>query len=65
MKTQIEKLEFLNYLLKVDNKDIIKNDIIDKNTFTIFDDLEFKNYLNLLLKLLDVFLIVYIIFFFT
>ena len=61
---QIEKLEFLNYLLKVDNKNIIKNDIIDKNTFTIFDDLETKNYLNLAFKLLDVFLIIFIIFFF-
>ena len=37
---QIEKLEFLNYILKIDNKNIKIVKIIDKNTFTIFDDLK-------------------------
>ena len=38
---QIEKLEFLNYLLKIENKNINNGEIVDKNTFTILDD--FKN----------------------
>ena len=35
---QIEKLEFLNYILNIDHKNISNNEVIDKNTFTIFDD---------------------------
>ena len=36
---QIEKLEFQNYILKIDNNNIGNKDVIDKNTFTIFDDI--------------------------
>ena len=61
---QIEKLEFLNYILKIDNNNKNKNEISDKNTFTIFNDLESKNYLNISFKLLDIILIFYIIFLF-
>lgn len=61
---QIEKLEFLNYILKIDNKNIISDDILDKNTFTVFDDFNSKNYLNLSFKLIDIILIIYIIIFF-
>ena len=61
---QIEKLEFLNYILKIDYKNLNSSKIIDKNTFTIFDDYDSKNYLNISFKILDIFLIIYLIIFF-
>ena len=61
---QIEKLEFLNYILKIDYKNLTNNKIIDRNTFTIIDDYNSKNYLNISFKLLDIFLIIYLIIFF-
>ena len=39
---QIEKLEFQNYVLKIENKNINNEKILDKNTYTIFDDLNLK-----------------------
>ena len=57
---QIEKLEFLNYVLKIENKNINNDDIIDKNTNTIFDDIYTKNYLNITFKILDIFLIIFV-----
>ena len=47
---QIEKLEFLNYVLRIDFKNINNSILVDKNTFTIFDDLNNKNYLNISYK---------------
>ncbi len=61
---QIEKLEFLNYVLKIDFKSMNNSIVVDKNTFTIFDDFNNKNYLNISYKFLDIFLIIYVIFFF-
>ena len=61
---QIEKLEFLNYVLKIDKKNIIKREIIDQNTFTILDDLRNGNKLNIVFKIIDIFLIIFVIFFF-
>ena len=61
---QIEKLEFLNYVLKIDKKNIAKRDIVDQNTFTILDDLKNGNKLNIVFKIMDIFLIIFIIFFF-
>ena len=61
---ELEKLEFKNYVLKVKNKKIGNTKTIDQNTFTIFDDLITKNYLNLSFKFLDIFFIIYIIFIF-
>ena len=61
---QIEKLEFLNYVLKIDHKILNNNQIIDKNTFTIIDDYNEKNFLNISFKVLDIFLIIYLIIFF-
>ena len=58
---QMEKLEFLNYVLKIDFKSINNSTIVDKNTFTIFDDFNSKNYLNISFKILDIILIIYII----
>jgi len=63
-ENQIEKLEFLNYVLKIDNKNITKGEIIDKNTFTILDDIKDGNKLNILFKIIDVLLIIFIFFFF-
>tara|TARA_B100000963_G_scaffold332958_1_gene324921 strand:- start:466 stop:1491 length:1026 start_codon:yes stop_codon:yes gene_type:complete len=61
---QIEKLEFLNYILKIDYKNLNNNKIIDRNTFTIIDDYNSNNYLNISFKLFDIFLIIYLIIFF-
>ncbi len=61
---QIEKLEFQNYILKVENNNINIVRVDDKNTLTIFDDLKNKNFLNISFKLLDIILIVYILIFF-
>ena len=61
---QIEKLEFLNYILNIDNKNISSGEVYDKNTLTIFDDYKAKNYLNLSFKFLDIILIIFVIFFF-
>ena len=61
---QIEKLEFYNYVLKLDNKNINNKKVVDKNTFTIFDDYTSKNFLNISFKIVDIFLIIYVILFF-
>ncbi len=60
----IEKLEFQNYLLKIDNKNIKINEIIDKNTLTIFDDLKSRNFLNITFKIMDLIIIFFILYFF-
>ncbi len=61
---QIEKLEFHNYVLKIENNNINNGNIIDNNTFTIFDDLTTKNYLNLTFKFVDIFLIIFVCIYF-
>ena len=61
---QIEKLEFLNYILKIDNTNINTRKIVDKNTFTIIDDYNSKNYLNISFKIIDLILILYVVGFF-
>ena len=61
---QIEKLEFLNYVLKIDKKNISKLELIDKNTLTILDNIKNGNILNIVFKTFDIFLIIFIIFFF-
>ena len=63
-KKQIEKLEFLNYVLEIENKNIFKDEIEDKNTFTIIDDINDGNRLNISFKILDIALIIYVIFLF-
>lgn len=61
----IEKLEFLNYVLKISNNNSTNNlEILDKNTLTIFDDILLENYLNVAFKLSDIILIILIINFF-
>jgi len=61
---QIEKLEFLNYILSIDHKNISNGEVNDKNTFTIFDDYKTKNYLNISFKFLDIILVIFVIYFF-
>ncbi len=61
---QIEKLEFLNYVLKIENKNNTNMDIVDRNTLTIFDDYFMKDYLNLIFKIIDILLILFVIFLF-
>ena len=61
---EIEKLEFLNYILKIENKNINSSNTIDKNTFTIFDDINSKNYLNICFRFTDIIIIIYNIFLF-
>ena len=63
-ENQIEKLEFLNYVLKIDKKNIASGVIIDQNTFTILDDLKNGNNLNIIFKIINIFLIIFVIFFF-
>jgi len=61
---QIEKLEFKNYILKIDYENLNVDKIIDKNTLTVFDDFNSRNYLNISFKIIDILLIIYIILFF-
>jgi len=63
-ENQIEKLEFLNYILKIDKNNITRNEIIDKNTLTILDDIKNRDKLNIVFKAIDIFLIIFVIFFF-
>jgi len=61
---QIERLEFKNYVLKIDYNNLRARKITDRNTFTIFDDYNYKDYLNISFKIIDVFLIIFIVLFF-
>ena len=63
-ENEIENLEFKNYVLKIENKNKNNLEIIDKNTLTIFDDLNSKNYLNITFKIIDTILILFILIFF-
>ncbi len=61
---EIENLEFKSYVLKIESKNNNNLEIIDKNTLTIFDDLNSKNYLNITFKIIDIILILFILIFF-
>ncbi len=61
---QIEKLEFRNYILKIENNNINNGKIIDKNTLTVFDDLKSNNYLNITFRIFDILLILFVLIFF-
>ncbi len=60
----IEKLKFDNYVLKINKNNNFQFNNYDKNTLTIFDDLEEKNYFNIIIKFVDIFLPLLIIYFF-
>ena len=59
---EIEKLEFENYLLKINinNTQIYEN--FDRNTFNIIEDWKSKNYLNISYKINDIIFLIIIIF---
>ena len=63
-ENEIEKLEFKNYLLKIDNDKSIKFNNYDRNTLTILDDFENKDYLNISYKFVDIVFALIIIYFF-
>ena len=63
-ENQIEKLEFLNYVLKFDKKNITNGKIVDKNTLTIIDDIKNGNKINIVFKIFDILLIIFVVFFF-
>ena len=61
---EIEKLEFENYSLKIPNNSYKKYDDFDKNTLSIFDDIEKKNYVNIFYKFIDSTIVLLIVYFF-
>ena len=61
---QIEKLEFLNYILKIKKNNTYDRNIVDKNTYTIFDDIRNGNNINIVFKIIDIVLIIFVIYFF-
>ena len=63
-KNKIEKLEFENYKLNIVNNNFKKYDNFDKNTLSIFDDINNKDYLNIVHKITDTIIVIIIILFF-
>ena len=63
-KNKIEKLEFENYKLNIKNNNFKEYDNFDKNTFSIFDDIKNKDYLNIVNKIADTIIVILIILFF-
>ena len=61
---KIEKLEFENYTFEIINDSYKKYNNYDNNTFDIFEDIKNKNYLNIVYKIIDSFMIIFIIVFF-
>ncbi len=63
-ENEIEKLEFENYILKINNENSLEFSNYDINTLTIFDDIKSKNYLNIAYKIIDIIISIVIIYFF-
>ena len=63
-KNKIEKLEFKKYKLDILNNNFKKYDNFDKNTFSVFDDIRNKDYLNIVHKITDTIIVITIILFF-
>ena len=61
---KIEKLEFDNYTLNINNTSYSEYNNFDNNTFDIFHDLKNKNYINIFYKTIDSLIVVLIIIFF-
>ena len=61
---EIEKLEFENYLLKINDESNSKFDNFDRNSLTIFDDVQNNDYLNIAFKIFDILFSILIFFFF-
>ncbi len=58
---EIEKLEFVDYILKIDNERNNQFNNYDSNTLTIFDDIKTKNYRNIFYKIIDTLIILFIV----
>ena len=63
-ENKIEKLEFENYNLEIINNKYKKYDNFDRNTFSILDDINNKDYLNIVHKITDTAIVILIIMFF-
>ncbi len=63
-ENEIENLEFENYVFKVENKNNIEFNNYDRNTLTLYDDLNSGNYLNIGFRIIDILFIIIIINFF-
>ncbi len=61
---EIEKIEFENYTVKVDNNNSTEFNRHDKNSLTIFDDIRNGDKLNISFKIFDILLLILIIFLF-
>ena len=60
---EIEKLEFENYIFRIDRITNVSSNY-DRNTLTIFDDIKNEDYLNISFKFFDILLTILIIFIF-
>ena len=63
-KNKIEKLEFESYKLDIINSNFKTYDNFDKNTFSVFDDIKNRDYLNIVHKITDTIILTIIILFF-
>ena len=63
-KNKIEKLEFESYKLEIINNSFREYDNFDKNTYSIFDDIKNKDFLNIVHKITDTIIVIIIILFF-
>ena len=63
-ENKIEKLEFENYNLEIINNKYKKYDNFDRNSFSILDDINNKDYLNIVHKITDTTIVILIIMFF-
>ena len=62
--TEIEKLKFENYVLRINNNNKLEFNNYDRNTLTIFEDIKNKNFLNISFKITDILIAIFIIYFF-
>jgi len=61
---EIEKLQFENYILEIENNKFKQYDNFDINTHDIFKDIKNKNYKNISYKFFDILIILIIIIFY-
>ena len=64
LENEIEKLEFENYKFSITKKINEYEENSDSNTITIFESLENKNYVNIVNKVSDIFILILIFLFF-
>ena len=64
LENEIEKLEFENYKFSITKKINEYEENSDSNTITLFESLENKNYVNIVNKISDIFILILIFLFF-